>query len=92
MFFGLFFFKLSFDTIPWFFFLSEMSEEEIFAVVRNYVPGAVIPFLSGAEEKWASELRRVSVIFFNLVCHLFRLCVFLILYMSNFPQHVPTFC
>ncbi len=50
-----------------------MSEEEIFAVVRNYVPGAVIPFLSGAEEKWASELRRVSVIFFNLVCHIFLL-------------------
>lgn len=44
-----------------------MSEEELFALVRNYVPGAVIPFLNGAEEKWASELRRISVIFFNLV-------------------------
>jgi hypothetical protein len=54
------------------------DEDVIFNLVRNYVPGAVIPFLNKAEEKWASELRRISVIFLNLVrfiivptfCHL----------------------
>jgi hypothetical protein len=46
----------------------ELEDDEIFSIVRNYVPGAVIPFLSKSEEKWASELRRVTCIFINLVC------------------------
>ncbi len=44
----------------------DLDEDRVFDIVRNYVPGAVIPFLNKAEEKWASELRRVSVIFVNL--------------------------
>lgn len=35
--------------------------------VRNYVPGAILPFLKQSrEERWASELRRVAVVFCNL--------------------------
>jgi class 3 adenylate cyclase len=35
--------------------------------VRNYVPGAVLPYLKeNREERWASEIRRVAVVFINL--------------------------
>jgi adenylate cyclase 10 len=34
--------------------------------VKQYVPRAVVPFVSHKEEKWSAELRRVTVLFVNL--------------------------
>jgi class 3 adenylate cyclase len=34
--------------------------------IGKYVPSAVLPFVNHHEERWASELRRISVLFVNL--------------------------
>ena len=34
--------------------------------VGQYVPSAVVPYINHHEEKWASELRRITVLFVNL--------------------------
>ena len=39
---------------------------EVLRQVGKYVPSAVIPFINHHEEKWASELRRICVLFVNL--------------------------
>jgi class 3 adenylate cyclase/GNAT superfamily N-acetyltransferase len=39
---------------------------EVLQNVGKYVPSAVLPFINHHEEKWASELRRISVLFVNL--------------------------
>lgn len=42
------------------------NSRSLIASVMKYVPGAVMPFLKADEERWASDLRRVAVIFINL--------------------------
>lgn len=39
---------------------------EVMNNVAKYVPSAVMPFINHQEEKWASELRRITVLFVNL--------------------------
>ena len=39
---------------------------EVLKNVGKYVPSAVLPFINHHEEKWASELRRITVLFVNL--------------------------
>lgn len=42
-----------------------LSEKTV-AQLKNYVPSAVMPWLDVKEEKWASELRLITVLFVNL--------------------------
>jgi class 3 adenylate cyclase len=44
----------------------EIQDRKVIDVLRNYVPGAVLPFLNTSMERWLSELRRVSVLFINI--------------------------
>lgn len=39
---------------------------EVLRNVGKYVPSAVLPFINHHEEKWASEIRRITVLFVNL--------------------------
>jgi hypothetical protein len=34
--------------------------------IMTYVPSAVVPYAATNDERWASELRRVTVLFVNL--------------------------
>ena len=45
---------------------SRNIKEDVLKNDGKYVPSAVLPFISHHEEKWASELRRVTVLFVNL--------------------------
>ncbi|CEO99499.1 Phosphodiesterase [Plasmodiophora brassicae] len=46
--------------------LDIINDVHLIESISNYVPGAVLPFLNASEERWASELRHVAVIFANL--------------------------
>lgn len=41
-------------------------QEKTVSKLKNYVPSAVMPWLDVKEEKWASELRLITVLFVNL--------------------------
>ena len=43
-----------------------VKESELMRTLGRYVPGAVLPYINHQEEKWASELRRITVLFVNL--------------------------
>ena len=40
--------------------------EDLKKDVRNFVPAAVLRYIDIQQEKWASEIRRVSVLFMNI--------------------------
>ena len=42
------------------------KDAELMRTLGRYVPGAVLPYINHQEEKWASELRRITVLFVNL--------------------------
>jgi class 3 adenylate cyclase len=46
--------------------LSQIPSAEVIRNVSKYVPSAVLPFIPHHEEKWAGELRRITVLFVNL--------------------------
>ena len=47
-------------------FTGGVRDAELMRTLGRYVPGAVLPYISRQEEKWASELRRITVLFVNL--------------------------
>ena len=40
--------------------------EEIKSYIQSYIPAALIPFIEIDEERWSSELRRLTIMFVNL--------------------------
>ena len=39
---------------------------DVLGKMMKYIPGAILPYVNKNEEKWANELRRISVLFINL--------------------------
>ena len=52
--------------VTWRDLMSGVKESELMRTLGRYVPGAVLPYINHMEEKWASELRRITVLFVNL--------------------------
>ena len=52
--------------VSWRDLVSGVKEGELMRTLGRYVPGAVLPYINHQEEKWASELRRITVLFVNL--------------------------
>jgi class 3 adenylate cyclase len=46
--------------------ISDSYSMKTIAAIKNYVPGAIIPYLNTSMEKYASELRKVSVLFVSV--------------------------
>ena len=53
-------------AVQWRDLLGGVKESELMRTLGRYVPGAVLPYINHQEEKWASELRRITVLFVNL--------------------------
>lgn len=46
--------------------ISLIQFESIKEQILRYIPAALIPYIEIDQEKWSSELRRISILFINL--------------------------